>query len=457
MNETVKEIIRLLGGFENISSYTHCATRLRVQLKDIEAADEAGLKGTKGVLGVVKSGSQIQVIIGPKVDEAYAIMQQEEKTAGGAAEEAPARTDAAAETALEEPAKKKFNINDILSYISSSIAPVLPVLVASGLLSAVLAICTQVGILSDESSTYTVLSAISDAAFTYLPVLVAVAAAKKLNTNEFIAGFLAVAMMTSTISGVEGLSLFGINIYTVTYTSNIVPVLLMVPVLALLDRLFTKIIPKAATFILKPFLLVIIMAPLILWILGPIGSVIGAALANLCIYMSNLGGIAFGIAALFMPLLVVTGMHTMLIPVIVNELTTYGFSYFFSLNIAVNFAICGAAFAVGVKAKKAENKQLGISSGVTALLSVTEPALYGCLVRFKRPMITACIASGITGIFIGFMKIKGYAAASVSLLTMPVFMGEDMMNFVYACIAAAIALVLSFVITWFVGIDEEKA
>ena len=403
MKETVQEILRLLGGFDNIVTYTHCATRLRLQLKDAAAVDKEALEKVKGVLGVVNQGSTIQVIIGPKVDEAYSIMQEEEKAAKGSVSSAAGEVE-------EEPAaaeeKKKFSFNDILTYISASIAPVLPVLVAAGLISAVLALLTQFGLMSSEASTYVILSAISDAAFTYLPVLVAVAAAQKLNTSPYIAAYLAVALTVDTISGVEGLKLFGIGVYSVTYTSNIIPVLLMVPILALLDRFLTKHIPQAATFILKPFLLVLIMTPLILWILGPIGAVVGSALANLCIYMSNLGGVAFGIAALFMPLLVITGMHTMLIPVIVNELTTYGFSYFFSLNIAVNFAICGAAFAVGVKAKKAENKQLGISSGVTALLSVTEPALYGVLVRFKKPLVTACIASGITGIFIGMMKIK---------------------------------------------------
>ena len=445
MKNTVQEIIKLVGGFENIASYTHCATRLRMELKDAAKADTEALKKVPKVLGVVANGSQVQAIIGPKVEEAYQLMQSEESQSG--------KTEAAP---VETKAKKKFHINDVLTYISSSIAPVLPVLVASGLISAVLAILAQVGLLTAESPTYVVLSAIANAAFTYLPVLIAVAAAKKLNTNAYIAGFLAVAMISESISGVEGLSLFGIPVSTVTYSANIVPVLLMVPVLALLDRLLGKVIPKAATFILKPFILVVVMSALILWVLGPVGSVIGSALANICIAMGNMGGIAYGIAALFMPLIVITGMHTMLIPVIINEMMTFGFSYFFALNIAVNFSITGAALAVGVKAKKAENKSLGLSTGVTALLSVTEPALYGCLIRFKKPMITTCIASGITGVVIGLMKVKGYAAASVSLLTLPVFMGEDTMNFVYACIAAVIAVVLSFVITWIVGVNEEE-
>lgn len=444
MKNSVREIVRLVGGYENISSYTHCATRLRMELKDKKKVNEEELKKVQGVMGIVVKGVQIQIVIGPKVEEAYQFMREEDKT-----------QDKGAETSVEAMEKKKFCFADVLTYISSSIAPVLPVLVASGLSNAILALLVQGGVLTVESPTYLVFSAVANAAFTFLPILIAVAAAKKLNTNEYIAGFLSAAMISSAISGVEGLSIFGITVPMVTYSANIVPVLLMVPVLAALDRLLGKVIPRAATFILKPFFLVGIMTPVILWILGPVGSVIGSAMANLCIAMGNLGGAAYGIAALFMPLLVITGMHTMLIPVIINEMMSYGFSYFFALNIAVNFSIAGAALAVGVKAKKTENRSLGISAGVTALLSVTEPALYGCLIRFKKPMITACVASGITGVFIGIMKIKGYAAASVSLLTLPVFMGEDTMNFVFACAAAVIAVAASFVITWIVGVDEE--
>ena len=159
---------------------------------------------------------------------------------------------------------------------------------------------------------------------------------------------------------------------------------------------------------------------------------------------------------MLMPLLIITGMHTMLIPVIVNELTTFGFSYIFAANIAVNFAIAGAALAVGVRAKNKEMRTTGISTGVTALLSVTEPALYGCIIPSRKPIITVCAASGITGIFIGLLKIKGYAAASVSILTLPIFMGDDVKNFFYACVMAVMATVLGFLFTFLFCKKEEK-
>ncbi|MCD7929305.1 MAG: glucose PTS transporter subunit IIA [Clostridiales bacterium] len=426
-----------------VLSYTHCATRLRFQLKDSSKADPEGLKAIKEVLGVVDKGGIFQVIIGPKVDVMYAAIQQE---CGGTA---PAAASA------EEDAPKQSVGSTILNYISGSITPNMPVMVASGLISAVLAILTQAGLLSSDSSTYAVWSAVADAAFYFLPALIAVSAARKLNSSPAMAAFISLALISSSISGVEGLSMFGLSISTVTYSSNIVPVLLFVPVLAWLEKFMDKHLPKEASFILKPFLCTIIVTPITLFVLGPIGTWVGTFLANVCVTLSSFGGVAMGLAALFMPLLVITGMHTMLIPVIVNELATYGYSTIFAANIAVNFAVAGTALAVGVKAKNKDTRSVGLSTGVTALLSVTEPAIYGCVIPFKRTLLTACAASGITGIFIGLFQIKGYAAASVSILTLPVFLGEDMMNFVLACAMAALATALGFVLT-FIFFKEDK-
>ncbi len=443
MNESAKKIIELVGGMENVISYTHCATRLRFQLKDSSKADPEGLKAIKEVLGVVDKGGIFQVIIGPKVDVMYAAIQQE---CGGAV---PAAASA------EEDAPKQSIGSTILNYISGSITPNMPVMVASGLISAVLAILTQAGLLSSDSSTYAVWSAVADAAFYFLPALIAVSAARKLNSSPAMAAFISLALISSSISGVEGLSMFGLSISTVTYSSNIVPVLLFVPVLAWLEKFMDKHLPKEASFILKPFLCTIIVTPITLFVLGPIGTWVGTFLANVCVTLSSFGGVAMGLAALFMPLLVITGMHTMLIPVIVNELATYGYSTIFAANIAANFAVAGTALAVGVKAKNKDTRSVGLSTGVTALLSVTEPAIYGCVIPFKRTLLTACAASGITGIFIGLFQIKGYAAASVSILTLPVFLGEDMMNFVLACAMAALATALGFVLT-FIFFKEDK-
>ena len=155
------------------------------------------------------------------------------------------------------------------------------------------------------------------------------------------------------------------------------------------------------------------------------------------------------------PLLVMVGMHTVITPLIINEIAATGSSLLFSKALAANLAIAGAALAVGIKSKKAENKQAGLSTGITALLSVTEPALYGCLIRFRKPLISAIVASAITGVFIGIFDIRAFATASCSFLTLPIFLGGTMQNFVLACVAAVMATALGFVITWFVGFEEE--
>ncbi len=431
-----------MGGEKNIVNYTHCATRLRFQLKDKTIVEEE-LKTMPEILGVMDKGGQYQLIIGPNVDQIYQeicvlnpIMEKKEE-------------------AVVTDSSKQKPLDVVLSFISGSISPALPVMVASGLINAVLALLVQFAGLPKTSGTYVTLAAVADTVFYYLPVLIAFAGAKRLKTNEYLAAFLALVMIHPAINNIEGLSLFGFDIEQVKYSANIIPALMMVPVLAFFDKKISKIIPEAMTFILKPFILTMVIVPLSLFILGPLGAYVGKLLADLCVMLSNYGAISIGLMSLLQPVLVLTGMHTVLIPLIVNEIATYGFSYIFTKALAANFAIAGAAIAVGLKAKNKKNKQIGFTTGTTALLSVTEPAIYGCLIRFKKPFVTAMIASGICGTIIGALKIHSYATAPVSLLTMPIFMGSDLTNFVLACGMAVVTFTVSLVITYIVGIDED--
>ncbi len=442
--ETAPKIIEYVGGKENITTHTHCMTRLRFGLKDESKANEEALKGIKGVQGIVKKGGMFQVVIGPNVEELYK-------------EIAPLLQDVQASAVVNEnlDKKKESIINQIFSFISGCITPALPVLIGSGLISAILALLTNFNVLSAESPTYVLFNALANAAYAYLPVMVAFAGAKRLKTNEYVAAFIVLALCSASVSGVEGLSIFGFALTKVTYTSNIVPALLMVPVMAMLDKVIVKYSPNAIKSIIRPFLLAVIMFPLTLLILGPIGTWVGTALAQFCIWVTSFGGLSMAVLSALHPLLVMVGMHTIITPLIVNEITTVGSSLLFSKALAANLAIAGAALAVGIKAKKADNKEAGISTGITALLSVTEPALYGVLIRLKKPLISAIIASAITGIFIGVFDIRAYATASCSFLTLPIFMGGEMSNFYLACAAAVIATVLGFVVTWIIGFDED--
>ncbi len=443
--ETAPKIIEYLGGKENINTHTHCMTRLRFVLNDDTKADEEALKGLKGVKGIVKQGGMFQVIIGVEVEQLY----NEILPLLPDAEAAPVTESTKAED------QKESKINQIFAFISGCITPTLPVLIGSGLISAVLALLLNFNVLTNESSTYILLNALANAAYSYLPVMVAFAGARRLKTNEYVAAFIMLALCSAAVTGVEGLSIFGIPLMTVKYTSNIVPALLMVPVMSVLDKAILKVTPNAIKSIVRPFALAMIMFPFTLMVLGPIGTIVGSALAQFCIWVTSFGGLSMAILSALHPLLVMVGMHTIITPLIVNEITAVGSSLLFSKALAANLAIAGAALAVGFKAKKAENKEVGISTGITALLSVTEPALYGVLIRMKKPLISAIIASAITGVFIGIFDIRAYATASCSFLTLPIFMGGSMSNFYLACAAAVMATVLGFVITWIIGFDED--
>lgn len=445
LKETAPKIIDYLGGKENIKTHTHCMTRLRFVLNDDSKVNEEALKAIKGVKGIVKQGGMFQVVIGAEVEQLYN-------------EILPLLPNAEAQPVVDstkEDGKKESKINQVFAFISGCITPTLPVLIGSGLISAILALLLNFNILTSESSTYILLNALANTAYSYLPVLVAYAGARRLKTNEYVAAFIMLALCSASVTGVEGLSIFGIPLMTVKYTSNIVPALLMVPVMSVLDKFVLKVTPNAVKSIIRPFVLSMIMFPITLIILGPIGTIVGSALAQFCVWVTSFGGLSMAILSALHPLLVMVGMHTIITPLIVNEITAVGSSLLFSKALAANLAIAGAALAVGVKAKKAENKEVGISTGITAMLSVTEPALYGVLIRMKKPLISAIIASAITGIFIGIFDIRAYATASCSFLTLPIFMGGSMSNFYLACAAAVMATVLGFVITWIIGFDED--
>jgi len=443
--EIAPKIIACVGGAENIQTHTHCMTRLRLVLADKSKADVAALKAIPGVQGVVDKGGALQIIIGTSVELLYNEMLPMMPATGA---KAPIKENL-------DSGKKESVISQVFAYISGCITPSLPILIGSGLVSAVLALIKFIAPDAANSVTYTLFNALAQAAFTYLPVYVAFAAARRLKTNEYLAAFIMLALCSPAISGVADLTLFGIGLTKVAYTSNIVPALLMVPVMALLDRFLMSKLPEALKSVFRPLLLSVVMFVLTLYILGPIGTLIGTALANLCVWLTSFGGLSMAVLSALHPLLVMVGMHTVITPLIINEIAATGSSLLFSKALAANLAIAGAALAVGVKAKKAENKQAGLSTGVTALLSVTEPALYGCLIRFRKPLISAIVASAITGIFIGIFDVRAFATASCSFLTLPIFLGGTMTNFILACVAAVMATVLGFVITWFVGFDEE--
>lgn len=450
VKEVANKILDNIGGADNIKSFTHCATRLRFDIKDNTIIKKDELNAIKEVLSVIDKGGQFQVVIGPSVEIVYNELVPLLKNM---ADEKPVIDD---KMAAEADNKNKQSVfSRVMAYVSGAIQPTLPVLIGAGMINAVLAVAVLFG-LDKQSGTYIAWVALANIGFAYLPVFVAYSAARKLGTNEYISAFLSVAMIVS-FNQQEAMSMFGLAIPNIKFANSIIPVLLMVPVLYQVDRLCNKVMPSAIHFTLKPLVMMIIMAPLILFVFGPVGALIGAALANMCIWLMNaIGPIAMAVLAALHPITVIFGMQYLFTPIMVNEVAQSGYSFVLGRALAANFAMAGAALAVGIKSKKSENKSIGFSSCVTALLSVTEPALYGCLIRLRKPLISACVAAGISGIFIGVFQVKAYAIAAPTILSLPIFIGgESMVNFILACIAAAIGFGFGFIITYIVGFKEE--
>lgn len=402
------------------------------------------------VLGIVDQGGIYQLVIGPQVTNLYnAMLPLLENVAKATVADDPKACKADASS------KKESLGTMIMGYISGSISPIMPILIGAGMINAVLAVAAMLG-LSKESGTYIALTAIANIGFTYLPVFVAFAAAKKIGANEYLASMIALAMIVC-FNQQEGMTFLGLAIPNVKYANCIIPSLLTVPVLGWVDKLLTKYIPGFTHFVIKPLLILLIISPIVMFVFGPIGGLIGTLLANFCIWLMEAAGpIALAVLSFLHPLTVITGMHYLFTPIMTNEMAELGYTFVLLRALAANFAIAGAAIAVGVRAKKASNKSVGISTGVTALISVTEPALYGCLVRLRRPLLCACGAAGIAGAFLGLFKVRAYAIASPSLFTLVAYIGGDsMMNFALACVGAALAFALGFVLTYIVGFRED--
>ena len=452
--ELAKTIVEKIGGSENVTLYTHCITRLRFVLKDKSKVDEAGLREIKEIMGIVDRGGQYQLVIGGDVERVFNELPpflpnvEQDKPADEAGDEDAGQ-------GKEKTQEKKNVLQTVMSYVSASIAPTITVIVAAGLINALLAIAVQFFGMDNQGSTYTAWSSFSQIAFSYLPVWLAFSAARYLKTDSFVSAFVSAAAIL-VFSNAEGMTMFGLTIPTVNYSGAIVPVLLMVPVLAVLDKFLTRHLHKNLVYMFKPLLCSVVMLLLMLFVCGPIGAFVGTVLVNICVALMNVGPLSMAVLAAFHPITVIFGMHSLFTPILVNELTTSGQTFVLCRALAANFAMAGAALGVGLKAKKAANKSVGISASITALLAATEPALYGVLIPLKRPLIAACATAGVAGTVVGLLGIHAYSMGSFNLFTLSFTIGGDSMtNFYMACGCAALAFALGFVFTWLIGFKED--
>lgn len=447
-----EKVLEAVGGSENIVSVTHCMTRLRFVLKDQSVPNQKEVESIKGVMGVNVVGGQYQVIIGNSVGNVY-----KELLAIGSISDT---------TADYKDEENKNPIVKALDFISGCMTPLFTAIIAGGLIKVLLVIFgpTLLGVLSAESDTYILMNALGDAPFYFLPVLVAFTASKKLNCNSFLAVMVASVLIypdVITLLGTDQAThLFGvIPVVHGSYASSIIPAMLSTILLKYVEIGVDKIVPEWSKNFLKPLLIVLITAPITLCALAPLGLLVGNVLLTVISEVYDFAPwIALPLFAAAMPFIVMTGMHWAFVPTCLMSLANPGYELMLlPAMLASNIAQSGATFGVAVKTKDPEIREMAIPAGISALLAgVTEPAMYGITLRLRKPMVAACIASGIGGLIAGLTTLKAYAFATPCLTAIVQFISPDgNKNIIYAIIVLVITLVLSFVLSYIMTKNDE--
>lgn len=444
-----KEILKDVGGKDNIVDVTHCYTRLRFILKDTKQANKEALLQTEGVISVVESGGQYQVVLGNKVAHVYNALEPL----------------LAQQLTTKTSTKEKNSLgNRILNTVAAIFTPVVPAIAASGMLKGILAIAVMVAnnfyqVDLKPLNTYIILSAASDALFYFMPVILGYSAAKVFKTNEYIAMVIGATLCYPTIVSLmteeSAVTLFGLHVTKANYVSTVIPIILAIFMLAYVQRFLEKVIPEVLKIIMVPTLSLLLMIPATLLLFGPIGIYLGDGVNWLYYYIMNLSPILLGgfIGGIWC-VLVIFGAHRGLVPIGINDVARTGRQNLLAFAGAANFSQAGAAFGVFVRTKNKGLKAVAASATVTALFGITEPAIYGANLRLKKPMIYAVASGAAGGALMGWGGSYGTAFANQGLLTIPVYAEAGTKAFICYLLGCGIAFFGAFLLTIFLGFND---
>ncbi|MGG4403821.1 glucose PTS transporter subunit IIA [Paenibacillus amylolyticus] len=446
--ELAKEIIANIGQ-DNITYATHCATRLRFNVKDESQVNLKALDRLEGVLRAQFNSGQLQIIIGAKVKSVFDAVSEKLDLENQDIE-------------VKAVQQKKNVISRVVETVAGIFGPVIPVLIGCGMVKSVLAILTTMNLLETTSGAYQTFSLISDLIFYFFPFFLAVSAAKKFKTNEYLAVALAGAYMYPTImegaakvaeTGVTSLSFFGLPLLLVNYKSTIIPIIISVWVMSYVYRFVNKRIPDMFKILFVPMIVLFIMVPLGLIVFGPLGTYFGSGVAQIVTYLYTVNGVigAF-LFGTFRPLLIIFGMHYAITPINSQLIAEYGYSVISPANLTGNLAQAGACIGVFLLLKHKASKSSALSSGVTAMFGITEPAIFGFNLKYKRPFICAMLAGGIGAAYINFWGGGATALILPGILALPTYIAD---SYIHIIIGVAISITLALVAVLIWGIEEE--
>lgn len=439
-----EQIIKLVGGKANIQAVVHCMTRLRFTLKDRSKADTKKLQELEGVIDVVSNNVAYQIIVGTHVNDVYKDLIDQLGMSGDEA---------------DQPKTKKNPIKAMLDVISESMNPILEPIICAGLLAAFLSIISLTGLISTDSSTYQIFDALRSAVFYLLPILMAMSCAKRLGASPYLAVALAATILSEPINNVSGLSLFGIGLPQITYSNSFIPILLAVWFMGYVTKFAKKVIPKSLQYFMSPLVIMLITLPATLLVFGPLGFYIGEGIIGFFnLLMDTIGSwFVMMLYSALQPFIIMLGAGNFIMPVVASLIAANGYDPAFISSCTISdIAVGGAMLGYFLRARNLKQKQLFGTVTLSAILGVTEPAIYGVFVKFRRPFIAVMIGGGLGGLFAGLTGVKAYSIAW-GLFGLPAYIGEgDFMNLWLMVAAVAISFIGATIAAYMLGIPVES-
>ena len=444
-----QQIIEKVGGKANVIDVYHCQTRLRFKLVDDSKADQAGLEKLNGVAKVLINAGVFQVVIGTHVAEVF--------------EEIEKLADVKPDMATEKTEKKGI-ITSVIDFVAGTFQPIIPALSGAGMVKAVLALLVVFNVITTESQTYYLLNLFADGVFFFLPMLLAFTEAQKLKCNPILAVGVAAMMMhpnwTSLVSAGEPVYFFGVIPFTLaTYTSSVIPIILIVFVQSYVEKYLNRWIPKSVNLVFVPMCTFLIMGTLAFSLLGPIGSVLGGYLAAFFEFLSvNASWAPAVLIGGFLPIMVMFGLHNGVAPLGVMQMSNLGYDSIFGPGcVCSNMAQATAGFVVALRTRDKNTRQTAASGAITAYMGITEPILYGVNLPKKYPLIAAMIGGGFGGLYAGLTHTHRFATGSSGLPAVLLYIGDDTMSyFINIIIALIISIAVTAVLTFILSLKFEK-
>ncbi|QLB17412.1 PTS beta-glucoside transporter subunit EIIBCA [Mannheimia varigena] len=445
-----RQILENVGGKENVNDLNHCFTRLRFVLNDSSKANKTKISQMEGIISVLESNGQFQVVVGNKVKQVF----DEIKLLIG---------DIQPKTNQPKAALHHRIINTLVSIFT----PTIPALAASGMLKGILALAVIIGNYFFQTNikdypTYTILNAASDALFYFLPIILGYSSAKAFKTNEFIAMIIGATLCYPSIVALMGnkdavVTLFNLPVTKANYVSSVIPIIIAVYILSYVQRFFEKHIPEVLKIIMVPTCSLLVMIPATLLVFGPIGIYIGNAVNWTYYFIMGISPILLGafIGGAWC-IFVIFGAHKAIVPIGINDVAQTGKQNLLAFAGAANFSQAGSAFGVFLKTKNQKLKTVAASASITALFGITEPAIYGVNLRLKKPMVYAVICGALGGALMGWGGSYGTAFANQGVLTIPVYAEAGPLAFACYVIGCCIAFFGSAFLTYVLGFEDIK-